>query len=117
MRPMIEGGGVAIVLYRIAPGTRFAAHAHDFVELGVVVSGKGQFFYEGTPRTVRGGDSFFIPAGGSHGFHAPKSGGPVVTMNVSVGVSERPTGPSAAEIIRLAKSWVEPLSTFVTRRR
>ena len=117
MRPMVEGAGVAIVLYRIAPGTRFIPHSHAFVELGVVVSGNGQLVYEGVPRNVRGGDSFFIPAGGSHGFRVPESRGPVVTMNVSVGASERVAGPSAAEIIHLAKGWIEPLSTAVTRRR
>lgn len=117
MRPMVEGAGVAVVLYRIAPGTRFAPHVHDFVELAVVVSGKGQVFYEGSFRTVRGGDSFFVPAGGSHGFVVPENGGPVVTLNVTVGVSGRTNGPSAAEIIRLAKNWIEPLSAVVTRRR
>lgn len=117
VRSMVEGDGVAVVLYRIAPGTRFVPHTHDFVELGVVVSGKGQFFYEGTPRNVRGGDSFYIPAGGSHGFQVPEGGGSVVTMNVSAGVSERASGPSAAEILHLAKSWVEPLSAAVSRRR
>ena len=114
---MVEGGGSTIVLYRISGGVRLVPHSHDFFELGLIISGRGQFLFEGESRTVREGDSFFIPAGGSHGFAVPEGGEPVVTMNVSVGVPGHPAGPSAVEIAHLTKGLVEPLAAAFARRQ
>lgn len=113
MRPLVEGPGVALVLYRIGPGARFAPHAHEFTELGVVVSGEGRFHYEGVVRTVREGDSFFIPPHGSHGFEVARDAHPVVMMNVTTSAHDISPGLSSSAMIRLAEQLVEPRSLSV----
>jgi quercetin dioxygenase-like cupin family protein len=106
MRLMVEGNGASIVLYRLEPGTNFAAHEHPFAELGVVLAGEGHFPVAGVERILREGDSFYIPPGVRHGFSVPEGGPTVVMLNVSVAVPSLKEAPSSA-VLRLAESLVK----------
>ena len=86
MRRMVEGPGAELILYRIPPGTRFELHTHPNSELGVILSGEGDLLLQDTRRSVRPGDSFFIPPGTAHGFAVPAKGEQVVILNADVDV-------------------------------
>jgi quercetin dioxygenase-like cupin family protein len=64
----IEGGrevvlGVAV----IAPGVAAGRHSHPGIETGYLIEGSATIEIDGEPpRTLRTGDSFFIPAGRIH---------------------------------------------------
>jgi quercetin dioxygenase-like cupin family protein len=51
----------------VAPGASAGRHTHFGVETGYVVEGSSSLEIEGeTPRLLRAGDSYFIPAGKVH---------------------------------------------------
>ncbi len=51
----------------IAPGAAAGRHTHFGVEVGYVVEGSSSLEIEGeTPRLLKAGDSYFIPAGKVH---------------------------------------------------
>jgi quercetin dioxygenase-like cupin family protein len=87
MRGMVEGEGTALVLYRIAPGHRFAAHRHPFPEYGTMIAGRGRLLLDAGPREIREGDSYYMPSGLSHGFQAGADEGPIVMLHVAVGLA------------------------------
>jgi quercetin dioxygenase-like cupin family protein len=104
---MVEGSGAAIILYRIEPGTAFDLHSHEFSELGVVLAGEGEFRVGEDRRTLREGDSFYIPRGAPHGFSVPKGGTTAVLLNVSVALpSDAATLPATAELLRHVETVV-----------
>ena len=109
IRPMVEGLGTAIVLFRIAPGTRFESHTHEFAELGVVISGGGHYLFGSESRTVRDGDSFLIPPGVPHGFEVPPGGPPVVLIDISVTTRPGADSPTSSELIQMTEVVVRPL--------
>jgi unsaturated pyranuronate lyase len=104
-RRMVEGNGTSIILYRLDSGRRFERHDHPFPELGVVLAGQGRVLIEDEARTLRAGDSFFIPGGTPHGFEVDAEG-PVVLMNVTVPLLPDLPGPPATEVLHLAKEVV-----------
>jgi quercetin dioxygenase-like cupin family protein len=54
-------------LAEIAPGAAAGRHTHPGVELGYVVEGSASLEVEGeTPRLLKAGDSYMIPAGKVH---------------------------------------------------
>jgi len=55
------------MLYQIAPGSRFALHAHPFPELGLILSGAGIVLVDGDERSAVAGDSYYFPATVRHG--------------------------------------------------
>ncbi len=85
MRPLVGGGGTALVLYRIESGRTFASHTHPFPEYGSVILGRGRLVLEGRAQELAEGDSYYIPCGVSHGFESPAQPGPVVLLHVGVG--------------------------------
>jgi hypothetical protein len=89
MRALVEGEGTALVLYRIDPNRRFAAHRHPFPEYGTMVAGRGRLLLETGAREVREGDSYFIPSGLSHGFESHAGPNSVVMLHVAVGLATR----------------------------
>lgn len=104
VRRLAEGGGTAMMLYRIDAGTRFDLHRHDFPELGVILSGEARVSLSGEERPVRPGDSYYIPPNTLHGFLLPDAGEPVVLIDVSSELSERAEGISPDAILELARS-------------
>jgi quercetin dioxygenase-like cupin family protein len=64
----IEGGReVVLGLAVIAPGVAAGRHTHFGIETGYLVEGSATLEIDGEPpRTLRAGDSFFIPAGRIH---------------------------------------------------
>jgi quercetin dioxygenase-like cupin family protein len=54
-------------LAEIAPGAAAGRHTHPGVELGYVIEGSASLEIEGeTPKLLKGGDSYMIPAGKIH---------------------------------------------------
>jgi quercetin dioxygenase-like cupin family protein len=82
VRHLIDGEGTALHLYQIEPGTRVAIHAHEFPELGMVLSGTGMILLDDEERVTQAGDSFYLPGGLRHGFQVPSGGVPVLMINV-----------------------------------
>lgn len=101
-RPMVEGDGCSIILYRIDPGNRFELHRHPFVELGVVLGGRGRIRVAHEERALREGDSFYLPSGTVHGF-VVDGGRPVIMMNVTVPLSPDVSGPTSSTVLAIAR--------------
>lgn len=102
LRRMVEGDGVSIILYRLESGHRFERHHHPFPELGVVLVGRGRALIGDEERLLREGDAFYFPAGVPHGFEVDEEG-PVVLMNVTVPSPPEIPGPSASDVVQLAR--------------
>lgn len=83
MRPLVEGVGTKLILYRIDPGTRFEDHRHEFGELGVVLQGKGRISVEGTDREIGVGESYFLPPNCLHGLSVAEGREPMVLVDVT----------------------------------
>jgi quercetin dioxygenase-like cupin family protein len=73
-RILAHDAGVMMVLYRIAPGSRFPMHTHPHVQSGTVLEGGGDFEVGGTVWRLRVGSSYTIPGEVPHELRAdPKS--------------------------------------------
>jgi quercetin dioxygenase-like cupin family protein len=103
-RPMVEGNGSSIILYRMEPGRLFERHTHPFPELGVVLAGRGLVLVADEKRSVREGDAFYLPSGIPHGFEVD-AGGPALLMNVIVPPLPDLSGPPPSEVLALAKKF------------
>jgi len=99
---MVEANGSTIFLYRLEPGRSFGSHRHPFPELGVVLAGEGRMSVAGEERSLREGDSYYIPADAPHGFEVT-SKGPVIMMNVTSPLPPDTLGPPSAEVLRIAR--------------
>jgi quercetin dioxygenase-like cupin family protein len=99
VRALVEGDGTTLMLYHIAPGTKFAMHSHPFPELGLILSGAGIVLVNGDERSAVGGDSYYFPAMVEHGFLVPEGGEPVVMLDVSSAMGTN-LPPSLEEAIR-----------------
>lgn len=85
MRPLVEGAGTGLFLYRLEPGLEFRPHRHDFPEYGTMILGRGRLLLDGGARELSEGDSYYVPANVDHGFDSPVQPGPVVLLHVVVG--------------------------------
>jgi len=65
-RILAHDSSVMMVLYRIAPGSRFAMHSHPHVQSGTVLEGGGQFQVGAETWTLKTGSSYSIPGGVPH---------------------------------------------------
>jgi quercetin dioxygenase-like cupin family protein len=99
---MVEGTGCSIILYRIEPGTRFDLHSHQFVELGVILGGRGRMRIGKGERELREGDSFYLPSGTVHGF-ATEGNKPAVIMDVTVPLPSDLSGSVSSSVLAIAK--------------
>ncbi len=61
-RILTAGGGVMMVLYRIAPNTTFPRHHHPHAQSGTVLSGGGRFRVGDAVWEIRAGSSYFVPS-------------------------------------------------------
>lgn len=101
IRRMVEGNGCSIILYRLDPGRRFERHDHPFAEFVVVLGGSGRALVGNQSRTLKEGDSIFVPGGTPHGFEVD-SDSEVVLMDVAVPALPNPTDSPAVALIRSA---------------
>jgi quercetin dioxygenase-like cupin family protein len=101
VRHLVDGDGTALRLYQLEPGADFDLHAHDFSELGMVLSGAGTFLLDGDDRPTEAGDSFFFPAGMRHGFRTAPQAGPVLMLNVETGAAPTARPPPSESLSRL----------------
>ncbi len=96
-RILTHGGGVMMVLYRIAPNSTFPMHTHPHLQAGTVLEGGGQFRVGAERWALRPGSSYSIPGGVPHELVSDPSG-PSVILDVFVPEREdflpEATGPS-----------------------
>ncbi|HTT72589.1 MAG TPA: cupin domain-containing protein [Thermoplasmata archaeon] len=104
MRPLVEGSGTLMFLYRIEAGTQITEHRHSYPALGVVLSGEGFLVLDGEQRGIRAGDSYYMPPNVSHGFAMPPRGEPVVLVDVSSGLDQLEERLTVESILELARS-------------
>ncbi|MGA8303182.1 MAG: cupin domain-containing protein, partial [Thermoplasmata archaeon] len=69
-RILAHDGGVMMVLYRIAPGSRFAMHSHPHVQSGTVLEGGGQFQVGNETWPLRVGSAYTLPGNVPHELRA-----------------------------------------------
>ena len=84
VRPLVEGGGTALMLYRMEGGTEYPLHAHAHAEYGTVILGRGRLTLEVGSKTLNEGDSYYIPAKVAHGASLPPQPNPLVVLHVVV---------------------------------
>jgi quercetin dioxygenase-like cupin family protein len=112
-RFLVEGRGTAMMLYRIEAGTQFELHHHGFPEFGVILSGEGRVVLEGERRTVRAGDSYYLPPNVRHGFGTPDRGEPVVLVDVSSELERIEPNPSRDYLLALARAATQRIGPLV----
>lgn len=103
IRRMVEANGIALILYRIPPGTHFDRHAHPFAEVGVVLSGQGRCRFGGEVRTLHAGDAFYVPPDVPHDFTVEGTE-PVVMLNTTVPLRSDDVASSADAVEELARA-------------
>ncbi|MBP1962813.1 AraC family ligand binding domain-containing protein [Paenibacillus aceris] len=61
-------------------------HVHDFIEIVLVLDGKGLQYIDGTPMRVQEGDVYVLPVGVSHVFRpsTAKSAAPLIVRNLMI---------------------------------
>jgi quercetin dioxygenase-like cupin family protein len=59
-RILAHDPGVMLVLYRIAPGSRFPRHAHPHTQSGTVLDGGGEFLVGSEVWVLRPGASYTV---------------------------------------------------------
>lgn len=69
-RILAHDTSVMMVLYRIAPGSRFAMHTHPHLQSGTVLQGGGLFLVGKETWTLRVGSSYTLPGGVPHELRA-----------------------------------------------
>jgi len=63
----VQGRHAVQAVAEFAPGASAGKHTHPGEELGYILEGTLQFEIDGeAPRTLKAGDSFFVPAGKPH---------------------------------------------------
>jgi unsaturated pyranuronate lyase len=82
-RILAHGPGVMLVLYQIAPNSKFPWHAHPHVQSGTFLEGGGEFRVGQETWTMRKGSAYHIPGGVPHEL-VTHSAGPSVILDVFV---------------------------------
>jgi quercetin dioxygenase-like cupin family protein len=82
-RILARGPSVMLVLYHIAPSSRFPMHSHTHVQSGAFLDGGGEFRVGQETWTMRKGSAYSIPGGVPHEL-VTHSAGPSVIVDVFV---------------------------------
>jgi len=82
-RILAHGPGVMLVLYHIAPNSKFPRHTHPHVQSGTFLEGGGEFRVGEETWTMRKGSAYHIPGGVPHEL-VTHSAGPSVVLDVFV---------------------------------
>lgn len=106
MRPLVEGAGTGLFLYRLEPGLEFRPHRHDFPEYGTLILGRGRLLLDGGARELSEGDSYYVPANVDHGFDSPVQPGPVVLLHVVVGEGGAPLQGMLSRVVERTRTVV-----------
>lgn len=77
-RILAHDSAVMMVLYRIAPGSRFAMHTHPHIQSGTVLEGGGQFKVGNETWTLKVGSAYTVPSNVPHELIADPKGTTVV---------------------------------------
>lgn len=108
VRHLVDGDGTSLQLYQLEPGTRLDLHAHNFPELGMILSGRGSLVLDGGEQSIGAGDSFYLPGRLRHGFRVPEKGPPVLVFNVEAAAGTAVGSSFAREIPQRAPEAVRP---------
>ena len=73
-RALARGPMMRVDQFVFEAGATAGGHAHGLEELGYVISGEFEMTLGGETRTVKGGDSYSLPAGVRHDIKCLKSG-------------------------------------------
>ncbi len=66
----VPGREAVVARVEVAPGARAGRHTHPGDEIGYVLEGVAELLFDGqSPRVVKAGESFVIPAGTIHDAH------------------------------------------------
>lgn len=104
MRPLVEGEGTALMLYRIAPGSKLKVHTHRFPEYGTVLSGHGVFHLPEGLHDLHPGDTYYIPTGIPHGFEVAERSEAVVMLHVAVGLAAQLRAPMFRHLLKQTRA-------------
>lgn len=72
---IVSSDTVMLSLVDIAPGAVVALHAHPHEQLGIWLAGEADAAIGDERRTVRAGESYYIPGNTPHTFTAGPTGG------------------------------------------
>jgi quercetin dioxygenase-like cupin family protein len=103
VRPLVEGAGTRLMLYRLEPGTQFEMHSHPYPELGMVLSGEGSYLLPGEQRATAAGDAYYFPGSMAHGFTVPGGGDPVILLDVSAAADGKDPPPIREMIAQMGR--------------
>jgi quercetin dioxygenase-like cupin family protein len=91
----VQGRHAVQAVAEFAPGASAGKHTHPGEELGYILEGTLQLEIDGeAPRTLKAGDSFFVPAGKPHDGKNVGSG-PAKVLAVYVVETGKPVGSPA----------------------
>lgn len=62
----LEAEDLLVTEWTDDPGASYAAHAHEHLEIRVVLEGSMTIVTDGTPHVLRAGDRIDLPAGREH---------------------------------------------------
>lgn len=62
---LLQAGGYQLAFFDIDPAAKVPAHSHD-AQFGVMLEGEMDLTIGGETRTVKKGDTYFIPKGVEH---------------------------------------------------
>jgi len=83
----VPGREAVVARVEVAPGAYAGRHTHPGDEISYVMEGEAQLLIDGqSPRTVKAGESFVVPAGVVHDAH---NSGSTATRLVGVYVVEK----------------------------
>jgi quercetin dioxygenase-like cupin family protein len=76
----VAGARLLLCRVTIDPDHEAPVHTHDEEQMGIVVSGSGDFELDGETRRVVPGDTYHAPPGVSHGLRAGAEGCVVIDV-------------------------------------
>ena len=91
----VPGREAVIARVELGPGARAGRHTHPGDEISYVLEGSGEILVEGqSPRQVKAGEGFVIPAGARHDAHNTGAG-PLKLVGVYVVEKGKPLATPA----------------------
>lgn len=76
----VPGARILLCRVTIDPGSEAPVHTHDEEQMGIVLSGSGDFHLDGVIQQVGPGDTYHAPPGVAHGLLAGPEGCTVIDV-------------------------------------